>query len=71
MLTVLGNVATIALEVFLNMDPRGSLPNQLQLAVQGIWSFLTNWAILLLFLLIMAVLRNRETVICTKADWNG
>ena len=67
-LSVLGNAGSIALEVFLNMPSWYILPTQLQPALDSITLFLTNWAILLLFLSIIAVLWNRETALYTATE---
>jgi hypothetical protein len=67
-LSTLANANNIALEVFLNMPYWYNLPTQLQPALEAIGLFFTNWAILLLFLSIIAVLRNRETALHTTTE---
>jgi len=67
-LSVLGNAGNIALEVFLNMPSWYTLPIQLQPALEAIGLFPTNWATLLLFLSIIAVLWNRETALYTATE---
>jgi len=67
-LSVLGNAGNIALEVFLNMPSWYTLPTQLQPALDAVALFLTNWAILLLFLSIIAVIWNRETALHTATE---
>lgn len=62
-LTVLENGNNVALEVFLNMPFWYYLPTQLEPALEAIGWFFTNWAILLLFLSIIAVLWNRQTAL--------
>jgi len=62
-LTTFGNGGNIALEVFLNMSSWYYIPTQLIEALEAIQWFFANWAILLLFLSIMAVLWNRETAL--------
>jgi hypothetical protein len=62
-LSVLANANNIALEVFLNMPSWFVLPTQLQPALEAIGLLFTNWAILLLFLSLIAVIWNREDAI--------
>jgi hypothetical protein len=60
-LSTLANASNIALEVMANIF--WTAPVQLEPALEGIALFFTEWAILLLFLSIIAVLRNRESAL--------
>jgi hypothetical protein len=60
-LSTLTNTSNIALEVTANII--WIPPVQLEPALEGIASFFMEWAILLLFLSIIAVLRNRESAL--------
>ena len=67
-LTTFGNGANIALETYLNWPSEFYVPTQLIPALDAIQWFFANWAILLLFLSLIAVLRNRETALRVATD---
>jgi len=62
-LSFLANANNVALEVILNLSSFFLLPTQLQPALEAIGLLFTNWAILLLFLSLVAVIWNREDAI--------
>ncbi|KIM71419.1 hypothetical protein PILCRDRAFT_830340 [Piloderma croceum F 1598] len=66
--SVLGNADNIALEIILNMPSWYTFPTQLQPALEAIALFFTNWAILLLFLSLVALLWNRETALYAATE---
>ena len=66
--SVLGNADNIALEIIFNMPSWYTFPTQLQPALEAIALFFTNWAILLLFLSLVALLWNREAALHIATD---
>lgn len=67
-LSFLANANNIALEVLLNMPAWFEAPGRTIPALEAIGLFFTNWAILLLFLSMIAILWNRETAIHTAIE---
>ena len=59
----LGNAISIVLQIISNELTQHNGPNPHELVIGGLWWLFANWGILLVFLSVIAVLRNRETAI--------